>query len=109
MLPTAASLEGQERVTWWLDLARRHYRAMGVEPVPVPVRLRADAEDGDLAGLIDGVGLVYLSGGDPHHLASTLRGSAVWGAIQKAWQGGAALAGCRGVPDSSPFPCTSPL
>jgi cyanophycinase len=94
ILPTAAGLESDERVAWWIDLARRHYEAMGVEPVPVPVRRRADAEDGDLAALIEGVGLVYLSGGDPHHLASTLRGSPVWEAIVRAWQGGAAVAGC---------------
>jgi cyanophycinase-like exopeptidase len=94
ILPTAAGLESDERVAWWLDLARRHYEAMGVEPVPVPVRHRADAEDRGLAALIDGVGLVYLSGGDPHHLATTLRGSRVWDAIQAAWHGGAAVAGC---------------
>ncbi len=94
VLPTAASLEGDERVAWWLDLARRHYDGMGVETVPVPVLTRADADDPGLAGLVDEVGLVYLSGGDPHHLASTLRGSAVWGAVTAAWHAGAALAGC---------------
>jgi cyanophycinase len=94
VLPTAASLEGDERVGWWLDLARRHYEAMEVESVPVPVLNRADAEDAGLAALMAGVGLVYLSGGDPHHLASTLRGSLVWEAVLGAWHGGAALAGC---------------
>ncbi|HXQ44590.1 MAG TPA: Type 1 glutamine amidotransferase-like domain-containing protein [Acidimicrobiales bacterium] len=94
VLPTAASLEGGERVAWWLELARRHYGAMGVEAVAVPVLTRADADDPDLAGLVEGVGLVYLSGGDPHHLASTLRGSVVWDAVTAAWHGGAALAGC---------------
>ena len=93
-LPTAAALEGDARVAYWLDLGRRHYEGMGVEPVPVPVRTRADAEDEALAGLLEGVGLVYLSGGDPHHLAATLRGSAVWDAIVAAWRSGAALAGC---------------
>ena len=36
VLPTAASLEGDERVAWWLDLARRHYDGMGVGAVPFP-------------------------------------------------------------------------
>ena len=94
VVPTAASLEGDERVAWWLDLARRHYGAMGVEAVPVPVLTRADADDRRLASLVDGVGLVYLSGGDPHHLAATLKGSRVWEAVVAAWHGGAALAGC---------------
>lgn len=93
-LPTAAALEGDARVAYWLDLGRKHYEAMGVEPVPVPVRTRADADDAALAGLLEDVGLVYLSGGDPHHLAATLRGTAVWEAIVAAWRSGAALAGC---------------
>jgi cyanophycinase len=93
-LPTAAALEGDERVGWWLELARTHYEAMGVEPVPVPVHNRGEADEPALAGLLDGVGLIYLSGGDPHHLADSLRGSLVWQAIVTAWHGGAALAGC---------------
>jgi cyanophycinase len=94
VLPTAAGLEGDDRVAWWFGLAERHYRAMGVEPIPVDVRTRADAENPELAGRIAGAGLVYLSGGDPHHLASTLEGSPVWDAVLAAWHGGAALAGC---------------
>jgi cyanophycinase len=94
ILPTAASLEGSTRVAWWLELGRRHYEGMGVEAVAVPVGSRAEADDPGLARLIEGVGLVYLSGGDPHHLASTLRGSRVWKSIVAAWRGGAALAGC---------------
>jgi cyanophycinase len=93
-LPTAASLEGDERVTWWLDLGRRHYQAMGVEAVPVPVLSRVDADDPGLARLVAGVGLIYFSGGDPHHLAATLRGSVVWDAVVAEWRAGAALAGC---------------
>lgn len=93
-LPTAAALEGDARVAYWLDLGRRHYEDLGVEPVPVPVRTRDDAEDPDMAALVRDVGLVYLSGGDPHHLARTLRGTPVWAAILEAWRGGAALAGC---------------
>jgi cyanophycinase len=77
IIPTAAALEGDERLAWWLELGRRHYEAMGVEPVPVPVRRRSEADDPALARLVTGAGLVYLSGGDPHHLADTLRGSLV--------------------------------
>lgn len=93
-LPTAAALEGDDRIAYWLDLGRRHYEELGVEPVPVPVRTRHDAEDPAMAALVRDVGLVYLSGGDPHHLAATLRGTRVWEAILRAWQEGAALAGC---------------
>lgn len=94
ILPTAASLEGDERVAYWLDLGQRHYQAMGVEPVPVPVRTRADADDPAMASAVRGAGLVYLSGGDPHYLCTTLRSTAVWAAVLDVWASGAALAGC---------------
>ena len=93
-LPTAAAPEGEERFGYWAELGRTHFEAMGVEPVLVPVRTRADAEDPAMADLITGAGLVYLSGGDPHHLAATLRASATWQAVVDAWRAGAALAGC---------------
>src|SRR5262249_36606640 len=48
----------------------------------------------DLAALIQGAGLIYLSGGNPQFLARTLRGTRVWAAIEAAWRSGAALAGC---------------
>jgi cyanophycinase len=94
VLPTAAAREGDARVSYWLELGRTHYEAMGVEPVLLDVRTRQDADDPATAAAIDGAGLVYLSGGDPHHLADTLRGTALWRAIVSAWHGGAALAGC---------------
>jgi cyanophycinase len=93
VLPTAAR-EGDARMSYWLELGRAHFAAMGVEPVLLDVRTRAEADDPITAARLDGAGLVYLSGGDPHHLAATLRDSALWRAIVTAWQGGAALAGC---------------
>jgi cyanophycinase len=93
-LPTASALEGDERFDYWVELGRAHFEGLGVEPVSVPVRTRADAQDPVLAGLVEGAGLVYLSGGDPHHLAATLRASVVWAAIVAAWSAGSALAGC---------------
>jgi len=93
-LPTAAALEGDERFEYWIELGRAHFGSLGVEPVPVPVRSREDAGDPALARLVAGAGLVYLSGGDPHHLAATLRHTAVWAAVLAAWRSGAALAGC---------------
>ncbi|HEY8739526.1 MAG TPA: Type 1 glutamine amidotransferase-like domain-containing protein, partial [Candidatus Dormibacteraeota bacterium] len=93
-LPTAAAREGDTRVQYWVDLGTAHYRRLGVEPVPLMVLERADAENAALAAAISGAGLVYLSGGDPTFLATTLRGSAVATAIRSAWEAGAALAGC---------------
>lgn len=93
-LPTAAAQEGPKRVAYWLELATAHYLAMGVEPVPLEVLDRNDAERDELAGKVAGAGLVYLSGGNPGYLAETLAGTAVWRAILGAWRSGAALAGC---------------
>ena len=94
VLPTAAAREGDARVSYWLELGRTHYEAMGVEPVLLDVRTRADADDPVTAAQIEGAGLVYLSGGDPHHLADTLRDTALWRAIVAAWNEGTALGGC---------------
>ncbi|HTZ07827.1 MAG TPA: Type 1 glutamine amidotransferase-like domain-containing protein [Acidimicrobiales bacterium] len=94
VIPTAAALEGDARVAYWLELGRDHYRAMGVEAVGLDVRTRAQAEDPAVAGAVAGAGLVYLSGGDPHHLAATLGGTALGAAVAAAWRHGAALAGC---------------
>lgn len=94
IIPTAAALEGEGRLRYWLDLARTHFESMGVEAVPVPVVSRGDAQDPALAARLDDVGMVYLSGGDPHYLSATLRDSVVWSAVLRAWRSGAALAGC---------------
>ena len=93
-LPTAAGEEGAASVNRWLKLGTDHYTAMGIEPVAVPVLNAGDANREDLAALIDDVGLIYLSGGNPGHIARSLRNSLVWDAIVRAWQNGAALAGC---------------
>ncbi|MGA2519810.1 MAG: Type 1 glutamine amidotransferase-like domain-containing protein [Acidimicrobiales bacterium] len=94
VLPTAAAREGDERMTYWLELGRRHFEAMDVEPVLLDVRTRHQADDPDTAARVEGAGLVYLSGGDPHHLSDTLRHSALLAAIVDAWHAGAALGGC---------------
>ena len=93
-IPTAAAPEGPARLRYWLDLGAAQAGRLGVEQVPVVVRTRDEADSGDLAALIHGAGLVYLSGGHPQFLARTLRGTRVWAAIEAAWRAGAALAGC---------------
>jgi cyanophycinase-like exopeptidase len=93
-IPTAAAEEGPDSLARWVRLGREQAGRLGVEPVPVVVRDRAEADDEDLAALVEGAGLVYLSGGNPPYLAETLRGTRVWEAVRQAWESGAALAGC---------------
>jgi cyanophycinase len=93
-LATAAAPEGPESLGRWHALGKAAAARLGVEQVIVPVVDRVSADDPGLAALIEGAGLVYLSGGNPPFLAATLRGTLVWQAIHAAWQGGAALAGC---------------
>lgn len=93
-LPTAAAPEGEGSLRRWLELGAAQADRLGVMQVPVVVKDRAEADSPDLAALIAGAGLIYLSGGSPTYLAQTLRGTLVWQAIVAAWQAGAALAGC---------------
>ncbi|MCU1587711.1 MAG: cyanophycinase [Frankiales bacterium] len=93
-IPTAAAPEGEESVSTWVALGVAQAERLGVEAVPVVVRDRDDADSPELAALVQGAGLVYLSGGNPPYLARTLRDTRVWQAVLEAWQAGAALAGC---------------
>jgi cyanophycinase len=93
-IPTAAAPEGEQSLRRWLDLGAAQADRLGVQQVPVVARDRDEADSPDLAALVEGAGLVYLSGGNPAFLASTLRGTLLWAAVVTAWQGGAALAGC---------------
>lgn len=94
MLPTAAGEEGDERISYWNELGLNHYRTLGVEAIVLPVMTRNDALSSELAGLIEGAGLIYLSGGSPAYLTETLRSTPVADAITLEWQRGAALGGC---------------
>lgn len=93
-LPTAAGPEGEISLGRWMAWGGQQAERLGVTAVPVLAIDRASAEDPLLAAQVVGAGLVYLSGGNPTHCSSTLRGSAVWAAVLEAWRGGAALAGC---------------
>lgn len=93
-LATAAAPEGVKSLARWHELGRKAAERLGVQQVVVPVVDRVSADDPAIASLVEGAGLVYLSGGKPPFLADTLRGTAVWAAIEAAWRGGAALAGC---------------
>jgi cyanophycinase len=93
-LATAAAPEGPKSLARWHALGKASADRLGVQQIVVPIVDRISADDPTLAALVEGAGLVYLSGGNPPFLAATLRGTAVWQAIYDAWQQGSALAGC---------------
>jgi cyanophycinase-like exopeptidase len=93
-IPTAAAPEGEESLARWVALGKQQAARLGVEAVPVLARNREEADSEELAALVEGAGLIYLSGGNPTYLSSTLRGTRLWEAVRTAWEAGAALAGC---------------
>lgn len=93
-LATAAAPEGHRSLDKWHHLGAEAAQRLGAEQVIIDVRTREDANDPKWAALIDGAGLIYLSGGNPGFLARTLIGTLVWQAIEREWCLGAALAGC---------------
>jgi len=93
-LATAAVPDGPPVVERWHNLGRAQAERLGVEAVILDVNDRNDANNASIAALVDGAGLVYLSGGHPAFLAETLQGTLVWESIVNAWRAGSALAGC---------------
>ena len=77
-LATAAGRESEDRINFWKRIGAEQAERIGAEQVFVPVFTREDAMREDLAAMIDGAGMIYLSGGDPHHLSETLVDTPVW-------------------------------
>jgi cyanophycinase len=88
-----ATAAGRQRPELAVATAQGWFGSLGLSLLELPVYRRSQAESAELADQVAGAGLLYLAGGDPGLLASTLRGSRVWTAMVRAWQGGAALAG----------------
>jgi cyanophycinase len=93
-LPTAAGQEGAERISYWSRLGIDHFALLGAQVEAVPVVDRASADDAALAAAIARSNFVYLSGGKPDYLYTTLAGSLAWEAILSVLASGGILAGC---------------
>ena len=93
-IPTAAGQESADRIAFWRELGRAQGERLGVEVEFLEILNRQDAQDKELATLIADSALIYLSGGDPHHLADSLAGTPVFDAIYQGWASGSSLAGC---------------
>jgi cyanophycinase len=94
ILPTASWPDGEEAFARWASMGVAHFSGLGAEVEPIPVRDRADADDAANVQAIGEADLIYLSGGKPGHLSTTLDGSAVGWALRQAHERGAVIAGC---------------
>jgi cyanophycinase len=93
-LPTAAGQEGERSWGNWIRMGEEHFRLLGAQATGLPVIDRESAEDPAFVPLLEGADLIYFSGGNPQYLCESLRGTRAWQAAQKAWERGAAFAGC---------------
>ncbi len=93
-IPTAATTEGPERLQYWVDLGRAQAERLGVTARTLIITNRDEANSPDTVAMLEGAGLIYLSGGNPKHLTETLANTAAERGIRQAWQSGCSLAGC---------------
>ncbi len=93
-IPTAAGRESDESLAYWKRLGQAQADALGVTATYLPIYTRDDAFKQEHVDAIKNSALMYMSGGDPHHLAEVLIDTPVWAAMVENWQSGASLAGC---------------
>jgi cyanophycinase len=93
-LPTAAGQEGDESVSRWMRMGEQHFIKLDAEVYSLHVTNRLEADDPAYVELVAEADLVYCSGGNPHYLYETLKGSKLWQAAEKAFERGAVYAGC---------------
>ena len=93
-IPTAAGQESDNRINYWQSLGEVAAKSLGVTQSFLPIFTRDDANNPELLKNVDDAALIYLSGGDPHYLADTVRDTLLWDLILKNWQSGGSLAGC---------------
>jgi cyanophycinase-like exopeptidase len=93
-IPTAAGRESSDRLEYWKELGLRQAKKIGVEATYLPIYTREDAFNQEYVDAVANSALMYMSGGDPHHLAQVLIDTPLWDAILENWKTGASLAGC---------------
>lgn len=91
ILPTAAGLEDTSP---WIHMGVAHFRRLGAQVDYADVIDAASANDPGAAAKVRAANFVYLSGGSPGHLLTSLQGTLVWDAIQAVYNDGGVLAGC---------------
>ena len=93
-IPTGSSEEGEDRRLFWQHRGKEQSDRIGSECLYLPIHERDDAFNPDYVEAIKGAGLIYFSGGNPHHIADVFKGSPLWDAVISEWESGSSLAGC---------------
>jgi cyanophycinase len=93
-IPTAAGRESRDRILYWEELGGKQAELLGVKQEFLPIFDRDSAHNKEFVAQIRDSALIYMSGGDPHYLANTLRDSPVLDALVENWKSGGSLAGC---------------
>jgi cyanophycinase len=93
-IPTASSHEGEASRAKWKRLGQEQADRIGSECIYLPIHEREDAVNPEFVDAIDGAGLIYFSGGDPHRIAEVFNNSPLWQGIEAQWKSGTSLAGC---------------
>ena len=93
-IPTGSSEEGEDRRLFWQRRGQEQSDRIGSECIYLPIHEREDAFNSEFVAAVKDAGLIYFSGGNPHHIAEVFKGSPLWGAIVQEWESGSSLAGC---------------
>ena len=93
-LPTAAGTEGEAVIARWSEMGEVHFRGLGVTAQSLRIVDRAAAADPAHVAAIAAANFVYLSGGKPDFLYTTLVDTPAWAAIEALLARGGLLAGC---------------
>lgn len=93
-IPTASSNEGDISRAKWKRLGQEQSDRIGSDCIYLPIHEREDAFNPKYLELTTGAGLIYFSGGDPHHIAEVFRDTPLWDSILSEWKSGTSLAGC---------------
>ncbi len=94
ILPTASAPEGDDVFDNWAGMGAKHFTSIGLAPVVLPLKTRADASRAELVDQVAGARYIFFSGGNPGYLATTLRETPFWDAVLDAIAHGTAFGGC---------------
>ena len=70
--PTAAGLESEERIQYWLNLADEHFEKLGVQHKSIKALNVTDYNKPETIAEVEKANFIYFSGGNPNHLYETL-------------------------------------